>query len=166
MQSATPDCSPATCSRRSFRTSADVSPRVRTTSRRNAVLRDLDSTITSRAVGVTIFIGIAGDPPPDPKSNQAIGGRGNSRDARSGSTNRRSRLCEEAPSSGRAVRLTFAFQRASRVQYSLRSRISSSLNEMDTASKRASNRSMKRSDLTGWAENAQQNSKEPPPRPA
>ena len=43
-------------------------PRCRTDSRRNAAFLCLDSTITMEIVGTTTFIGIAGEPPPEPMS--------------------------------------------------------------------------------------------------
>ena len=75
-----------------------------------------------RAPGCTIFIGIAGEPPPDPRSNhagRAVSGEHSRRSRTSGSTNRRSKASSEAASSGSAVRLIFAFHRVEQLKVRL-----------------------------------------------
>ena len=55
-------------------------------------MRDRDSTMISWAPGVTIFKGMAGEPPPEPRSYQLTGVAGMSGEASSGSTIKRSML--------------------------------------------------------------------------
>ena len=57
----------ASSATRAVKTDAPESFRQVTTSRRNAALRSLDSTMVNSASGRRIFSGIAGEPPPEPK---------------------------------------------------------------------------------------------------
>ena len=59
---------------------------LRTASRRNTAFRVLDSTIRSDIPGAANFIGIAGDPPPDPMSRTSASGLGRYLAATTGST--------------------------------------------------------------------------------
>ena len=60
------------CSNRSFSTVTCSSPPVRTASRRNAAFLALDSTIVKRTHVRISFNGIAGEPPPVPRSSQCL----------------------------------------------------------------------------------------------
>ena len=66
------------------------SSRLRTTSRKNAAFLARASTMVSRARGLAIFIGIAGEPPPEPMSNHVRLPSGTCSAATSGSTSKRS----------------------------------------------------------------------------
>jgi len=116
MKSAVPEksASLAMSSNRLVCTLASASPSTRTASRRNAPLRSFDSIIVNRSAGRAILSGIAGDPPPDPKSNQTPGmWVGICFAAQSGSTKSRSNVSSVGGSSGSAVRLIVAFHCAS-----------------------------------------------------
>ncbi len=92
-------------------------PSCRAASRRNAAFLVLDSTMRSRTAGAASFIGIAGDPPPDPTSVMDTPGRGSRCAATSGST---TSLSRPRSSSASAVRLMRRFQRIRRPTYAAR----------------------------------------------
>ena len=92
-------------------------PSCRAASRRNAAFLVFDSTMRSRTAGTASFIGIAGDPPPDPMSVTDTPGRGSRCTAASGSTTSLSRPWS---SSASAVRLMRRFQRIRRPTYAAR----------------------------------------------
>jgi hypothetical protein len=100
--------------KRMFATSAPGSFSARITSRRNAAFRVFDSTNVNQSDGRTIFSGSAGDPPPEPKSNQVPGTSGMSSAASSGSMNSRSNVAAVGACKGRAVRLILTFHCASK----------------------------------------------------
>src|SRR5262245_7763195 len=94
---------PARCSNRDSATEAFNNGISRIASRRNDAFRDLDSTIVSLVSRQALFIGIAGDPPPEPRSIQSLWLSPRTAAAASGSTNRRSIAAFDGASSGRAV---------------------------------------------------------------
>src|SRR5262245_12097309 len=63
---------------------------------------------------------MAGEPPPEPRSNQVSLASGRNRAAARGSTNSRSKVSSVGGRSGNAVKLIFAFQRSSSPKYSSR----------------------------------------------
>jgi hypothetical protein len=98
-------------SNRAFSTCADWRPRSRIASRRNAAFFDLASTIVSSNRGWHSLIGMAGDPPPDPRSNHRAVSSDNLDAIAIGSIIKRSIVSVESGSSGRAVRLIRTFHR-------------------------------------------------------
>jgi len=111
-KSAMPSCSARleTTSKRSVSTAASNKPRARIASRRKALFRSFDSIIVNRSALRAILSGIAGDPPPDPRSTQPPGvWVGICRAAANGSTSSRSKVSSVGASSGSAVRLILAF---------------------------------------------------------
>ena len=101
-------------------TSVRSSSRVRTTSRRNAAFLVLDSTMRKEIPGAASFIGIAGEPPPEPMSMSAVASAfGRYFVARTGSMSSLSMASSPASSTGRAVRdtLRFHFRRSSKYAY-------------------------------------------------
>ena len=111
---------PPRAARSSYRqasTTVRSRPSCRAASRRNAAFLVFDSTMRSRTAGTASFIGIAGDPPPDPMSVTDTPGRGSRCTAASGSTTSLSRPWS---SSASAVRLMRRFQRIRRPTYAAR----------------------------------------------
>lgn len=111
---------PSRAARSSYRqasTTVFSRPSCRAASRRNAAFLVLDSTMRSRTAGTASFIGIAGDPPPDPTSVMDTPGRGSRCAATSGST---TSLSRPRSSSASAVRLMRRFQRIRRPTYAAR----------------------------------------------
>lgn len=108
---------PARSSYRQASTTVRSRPSCRAASRRNAAFLVFDSTMRSRTAGTASFIGIAGDPPPDPMSVTDTSSRGSRCAAASGSTTSLSRPWS---SSASAVRLMRRFQRIRRPTYAAR----------------------------------------------
>ena len=111
---------PSRAARSSYRQASTTvlsRPSCRAASRRNAAFLVLDSTMRSRTAGAASFIGIAGDPPPDPTSVMETPGRGSRCAATSGST---TSLSRPRSSSASAVRLMRRFQRIRRPTYAVR----------------------------------------------
>ena len=111
---------PSRAARSSYRQASTTvlsRPSCRAASRRNAAFLVLDSTMRSRTAGAASFIGIAGDPPPDPTSVMDTPGRGSRCAATSGST---TSLSRPRSSSASAVRLMRRFQRIRRPTYAAR----------------------------------------------
>ena len=65
-------CLTSSSSNRACSTPVLVRPSCRTASRRNATFLVFDSTISIDIPGATNFIGMAGDPPPEPMSTDSI----------------------------------------------------------------------------------------------
>ena len=86
----------------------------RQTSRKNAAFRAFASTMRRCSPGAASFMGIAGDPPPDPISTTRPRRVGSQSTAMSGSTISRSRPRSR---SSRAVRFILSFQRVSSSTY-------------------------------------------------
>jgi 5-methyltetrahydropteroyltriglutamate--homocysteine methyltransferase len=93
---------------------ASLAEGARIASRRKAAFRVFDSTSVSESDGRISFNGSAGDPPPEPRSNQVPGRSGTSSAARSGSMNSLSNVESVGGCKGRAVRLILTFHFASR----------------------------------------------------
>ena len=142
-------------SNRALTTSVAGSAKLLTASRRKAAFRVFDSTSVSESSCRTTFSGSAGDPPPDPKSNQTPLVFGIAVAATRGSTNSRSKVSSVGPWRGRAVRFILTFHFASSRKYASSSsttsagtctcalrarRVRRSLNSRDVTS-RAYNRS-------------------------
>ena len=109
------------CSKRPSCTTVCCRPRVRTASRRNAHFLARDSTIVSLPEGTATRSGIAGDPPPVPRSIQELSASGMIGAASSGSTTSLSSAAGPiAGMRGTAVKLIVAFHRLSRFMYSAR----------------------------------------------
>lgn len=98
-------------------TSVSRRSRARTASRRNAAFRAFDSIIVNLARGCAIFIGMAGEPPPDPTSSHRRAESATYSAAANGSMSNRSNVSSLGRRKGRAVRLTFAFHRVSSLKY-------------------------------------------------
>lgn len=141
---------PARSSYRQASTTVRSRPSCRAASRRNAAFLVFDSTMRSRTAGTASFIGIAGDPPPDPMSVTDTSGRGSRCAAASGSTTSLSRPWS---SSASAVRLMRRFQRIRRPTYAARFRRSGSATcspaRLALAAMRAASRGFLMSGVTG-----------------
>ena len=99
---------------RQVSTAVPSSSSCRHTSRKNAAFRALASTINRSTPGAASFIGIAGEPPPDPMSTNRPRCVGSRSTAISGSTISRSRPRSRSSS---AVRFILSFQRRSSSTY-------------------------------------------------